>query len=370
MNPKVSIILLNYNGLRNLGQPVFVKCLSSVLKSTYSDFEVIFADNASTDGSVQFVKDEFGWANNLKFVSNQANYGFALGNNLALKHANGTYVILLNNDVEVEPNWIQELVNVLEVDSSIAIAQSKILSFDHTTIQSVGNLFDPSFMVYCIGANQADVGQYNQICDITFACGAALIIRSSIIQQIGLFDPAYFWFHDDSDLCWRARLAGFRVVSVPSSIVYHKGSATSTRAFKERQDIFYYLTSQIGLLIKNTELKNFLKHGLKVFTGISSYIVAFLIQGNVKIPARVCIWSFKTFRHNWNWHIKVKKLRKINDEELLNSFLDSSLFVLRLRRILYKLTGRNKYGEKLELYANQATLDYYSNHLYEPTSTR
>jgi GT2 family glycosyltransferase len=364
VNPLVSIVILNYNGRSTLGEYLLFNCLSSVLRSNYDNFEVIFVDNGSTDGSVQFILEKIGCNANLKILSHQKNYGFAQGNNLAMKHVRGDYVILLNNDVEVEPNWIRELVKALETDPIIGCAQSKVLSFDRIHIQSVGNLLDSTLSTYNIGKNQEDKGQFDRACEITYPLGAAFITRRELIKKIGLFDPNYFFYHDDCDLGWRIWLAGFKVISVPSSIVYHKGRSTSDHIFKIGHIWFFFFTSQFGLFIKNLGSKNFLKIGSIMLTNMAMNFLNLLLQGDATTSMKSIWWTLKNFKCNWkNRLIIQKKIRKVSDSEVFKNFLDSSVFVLRIKKIFDRFSEGKLY-RNFDSYVSQVTYDYYKKHIY------
>lgn len=364
MNVSVSIIVLNYNGRKNLGDTLLGDCLSSVLESNYDNLELIFYDNGSTDESVRFVSDRFSSHRNLKIVPDPRNLGFAKGNNLAYEQTRGDYVVLLNSDVIVEPNWIKELVDVMNNDLTIGVAQCKILSLDRTHIQTAGNLTDRCMQVYLIGKDATDKGQYDTPCEITFACGAAFITRRSLIEKIGLFDPDYFWYHDDVDFSWRARLAGFKVVTVPSAVVYHKGSGTSKQSFRTGQGWFYFLTSNFGLFVKNFTTRSYLTCGIKFLVSNSMDITGLLLQRDSRTPIRFLLWIVKNFRSNWKKHLDVQtRIRIISDKEVFRAFLDSTIFFLRIERYFDKLVGGtlNKDFGKL---VSQTTYEYYKNHLY------
>ncbi|MGA2767358.1 MAG: glycosyltransferase family 2 protein [Candidatus Bathyarchaeia archaeon] len=363
MFPSVSVVILNYNGRGILGEQLLSRFISSVLCSNYPTFEVLFFDNGSTDGSVEFVRKKFRDNSRLKIIVNPKNDGYALGNNLAVGHAHGKYFALLNNDAEVDKNWILELVKMLESDASIGIAQSKIFFFDQTHIQSAGNLLDMSLSAYIIGHNEEDKGQYDRVCEITFASGAALMIRRSLIDEIGLFDSSYFFYHDDADLSWRARLAGFKIVSVPSSIVYHKGQATSSATFKKGQERLFAFCCRFGLLVKNLELKNFPKF-LTLMSLIFGMEWSGLInQGDAATPRRFLVWAIRNFRHNWEQRMLVQtRIRKVSDDTVLKSFLNSSLVVLRITLCLDKLVG-GRAAKDFNKIANRITDNYYRKHL-------
>lgn len=363
--PLVSVVILNYNGKTYLGETL-LKCLSSVLKNAYSNFEVIFVDNGSTDDSIEFIKEVFRGNPKLKIVKNEKNYGFALGNNLGVKHAKGKYVILLNNDIEVEPRWMKELVKVMEADLNIGVAQSKVLYMDRLHIQTVGNLLDPAQLTYLMGYNQEDKGQYNKVCEITFACGAAFIVRRALINEIGLFDPKYFSYHDDCDLGWRARLAGYKVVVVPSSVVYHYGGGTYTqRAHAKNLDFFFLLASRFGLFIKNYEYKNILKFGTIMVVSIVMDVLVLLWRGDIGTPLKFMVWILRDFRHNWKKRLETQlQIRKVADDEILKAFLDSSILILRLTRHLDRVLG-GRLHRHFDGLVGKIIDNYYLNHIYK-----
>lgn len=360
--PRVSIVILNYNGKTYLGNCLF-RCLSSVLKTNYDDFDVIFFDNGSTDNSVEYVQKMLGKNTKLKIVKNSKNLGFAQGNNLAITHASGDYIVLLNSDVEVENNWLLELVKVMENDPTIGIAQSKILDFDRIHIQTVGNLLDASLDTYLIGHNQIDNGQYDKICEITYASGATLITRRSLIEKIGLFDSNYFFYHDDCDLGWRARIAGYRVVFVPSSIVYHRGEATSSLFFKKNEKYLYYHCSCIGLLLKNFELKNLPKFGTIMLINIAMDFMGLIQRGDTKTLNALMIWTVKNFKQNWKKRLMIqKRIRQVSDEKVLKYFIGSSLLIPhKMRRNLNVFKG-NRIHDNFDKIVNLMKEDYYRKH--------
>jgi hypothetical protein len=362
-SPLVSAIILNFNGRDNIGD-ILPRCLTAVLNSDYPNIEVIFFDNGSTDDSLEFVKERFQANHKLKIVSYPENCGFSAGNNLAVKHTQGKYLFLLNSDVEVKSNSIRELVNTMENDLTIGMAQSKILFLDDNHIQTVGNVLDLTLSTYLIGNYEEDVGQYEVPCEMTFSAGASMIVRRSIVQKIGLFDPNYFFFHDDCDLGWRVRLAGFKVVSVPTSIVHHKGEGTSSHSFKENMDFFFTLTSRIGLFIKNFEFASMLKYGALVFVNIGRDTLGILLGGDIRTPTRIATWTFRNFRYNWrNRQVVQKQIRKVPDKQLLKAFIDSSIFILNIRKNLAKLTRNHEFEKDFEKHVNQITTAYYRSHL-------
>jgi hypothetical protein len=217
--PLVSVIILTFNG-----KDYIQDCLSSVLAQTHVNIEVIVVDNASVDETAEFVVEQFPL---LKVIRNSSNLGHAGGNNIGIQIANGTYVVLLNQDTRVDPHWIENLVKAADVDERIGMCASKILYMDDSSrLNSIGLLFykDLSVVSHAIGC--LDNGQYDKHGEAFGPHGAAAFYRKKMIDDIGDLDEDYFMGGDDSEIAWRARLAGWKCVYVPSAIVYH---ARSTR---------------------------------------------------------------------------------------------------------------------------------------------
>jgi GT2 family glycosyltransferase len=224
--PKVAIVILNWNGKKFLEQ-----FLPSVISSTYSNHEIIVADNNSSDDSIEFLKTNHPF---VKIIQNADNWGFARGYNEALKQVSADYYVLLNSDVEVSGHWLEPMVDLLENDNSIAACQPKILSFHNKKMfeyaGAAGGWIDKYGYPFCKGRVfdkcEEDRGQYDQPAPIFWASGAALFIRSSAFQESGGFDQYFFAHQEEIDLCWRLQLAGHKIYSCPSSIVYHVGAGT------------------------------------------------------------------------------------------------------------------------------------------------
>ena len=220
--PKVSIIILNHNGLRHLKE-----CLESVAGVDYPDdkLEVILVDNGSQDESVNFVRENFP---SVKLVTLEKNLGFAEGNNVGEKYASGEYLMFLNNDTRVAEKWLAELVKTMNEDESIGICGSKILFYrSPDTVNYAGGKITPIGSGYEISFGCKDTTEANPK-HVGYASGASMIMRRSLFQELEGFDKSYFIYCEDVDLSWRAWLRGYRVVYVPTSIVYHKFTGTST----------------------------------------------------------------------------------------------------------------------------------------------
>lgn len=222
---KVAVVILNYNG-----EEMLRRFLPAVVEYT-PDADIIVADNASTDGSVALVKECFP---NVEIISLDCNYGFADGYNRALESVDADYVLLLNSDVEVTPGWLEPLVATLDADKSIAACQPKILDYKRKThfeyAGAAGGFIDRYGYPYCKGrifnTIEEDKGQYDTVCDIFWATGAALLVRAEAYRMAGGLDGTFFAHMEEIDFCWRLRARGHRIVCVPESKVFHVGGAT------------------------------------------------------------------------------------------------------------------------------------------------
>lgn len=220
--PLVSVIVLNWNGKRFLED-----CLISLEKQSYSNFEVIFVDNGSTDSSVDFIKKKFPW---VKLIENKENLGFAAGNNKGIKISSGKYIVTLNNDTKTDRKWLESLVNVAESSNNIGMCASKVLLLKRpNVIDSVGINIYPDGMSKQRGYLEIDTGQYDKIEEILLPSACAALYRKEMLDQIGLFDESFFAYCEDTDLGLRGKLKGWKAVLAPSAIMYHLYSGTAGR---------------------------------------------------------------------------------------------------------------------------------------------
>jgi len=211
----VTIIIVTRNHLEHLND-----CLKSVMNLDYPHVEIILADNASTDGSADFVQQKFPSVRVLRF---DKNFGFAEGNNRAIKQAKGDYIFLLNPDTKIEPDCVDKLIKTMEQDKSIGICMPKMLMFDEPSIiNSAGIIANKILQGRDRGAWELDCGQYDRENQILGACGAAIFIRRNLFEKIGYFDRFYFTYYEDLDFSIRTWWIGYKVNFVPQAIVYHK----------------------------------------------------------------------------------------------------------------------------------------------------
>ena len=213
--PMVSIIIVTRNHLEHLND-----CLKSVMNLGYPYVEVIVADNASTDGGPDFVQQKFP---SVRVVRLDKNYGFAGGNNRAIKQAKGDYIFLLNPDTKVESDCINRLVDTMEKDKSIGICMPKMLMFNEPSIiNTAGIIANKILQGRDRGTWELDCGQYDREKQILGACGAGMFIRRNLFEKIGYFDRFYFAYYEDLDFSIRTWCSGYKVNFVPQAIVYHK----------------------------------------------------------------------------------------------------------------------------------------------------
>lgn len=213
MNVEVSIIILNYNGERFLKD-----CFDSVLSQTYSEFEIIFFDNNSTDESVEFVRNTY-TDERIKIVQSQTNLGFAGGNNEALKHAKNDLVVLLNNDINAEPSWLGNLVSAMKEKYIVASSYVITDGIDPRYYETNGSV---SYLLYNV------MNIFENRSDEFYPAGSSVIFRKSEIGEP--FDTDYFYYSEDVYLGLKARFMGIKIVFVEDSVIHHRGGGTNQRS--------------------------------------------------------------------------------------------------------------------------------------------
>ncbi|HEX6169499.1 MAG TPA: glycosyltransferase family 2 protein [Chitinophagaceae bacterium] len=227
--PKVAIVILNWNG-----QNYLEKFLPSLLATAYDNKEIIVADNGSTDGSVSLLQRHFP---QIKLIRFNENNGFAKGYNIALQNIQADYYAIINSDVEVQEGWLTPIINLLEQDKLNAACQPKLLSYKHRNLfeyaGGAGGWLDSFGYPFARGRVfdicEEDKGQYDTTERVFWVTGAAMVIRSSVFNEMRGFDEYFFAHQEEIDLCWRMQLAGYKLYCCPSSIVYHVGGGTLPR---------------------------------------------------------------------------------------------------------------------------------------------
>lgn len=243
-NPKhdgrFSVIIPNWNGKHYLEV-----CLDALRAQTYQDIEVIIADNASEDGSQEFIQERYP---EVKLVELSANLGFTGACNAGMEVATGEYIALLNNDTEVDPDWAKNVVDAVHRHPEASFIASKMLLFDQRdTFHTAGDFIRVDGMPGNRGVWQKDEGQYDKEEFVFSACGGSSVYRRAMLEDVGFLDIDFYFSCEDLDLSWRAQLQGHRCLYVPSAIVYHQLSATGGDVTAS----FYNGRNYIYLLVKN-----------------------------------------------------------------------------------------------------------------------
>jgi GT2 family glycosyltransferase len=213
VTPRASIVLVNHNK----GEQIF-RCLQSLGEASTADIEIILVDNASSDGSAGRVATEFP---EIHLVRCPTNIGFGAGNNLGASLAKGEYLAFLNPDTVVEQGWLEALIKALEGDPQLGLVTSKILLLQSPDqINTCGNDVHISGLTLCRGMGKPR-SSFNLPEEVAAVSGAAFVIRRALFEALGGFDADFFLYMEDTDLSWRARLIGYRILYVPGSLVYH-----------------------------------------------------------------------------------------------------------------------------------------------------
>ena len=247
--PLVSLIILNWNGLTHLKT-----CLPSILSTDYPDYEVILVDNGSTDGSVDYVAQNF----DVQVLPQERNLGFAGGNNVGLKAARGEIRVLLNNDITVRPMWLRELASAMLCDLQVGIAGCKILFPDEKTIQHAGaTLTFPLAYSHHYGYQEEDKGQFDELRQVDYVTGAAFAVKAEVLDSVGYLDEGFFpIYYEESDYCARARQRGYKVLYVPDSVVIHHESATMRQVKYTR--LYAFHKNRLRFILKHYTTRQFL----------------------------------------------------------------------------------------------------------------
>ena len=226
VQPLVSVVIPHWNGVEVLSE-----CLESLSETKYPNMEIIVVDNASTDGSPDWVSLNFP---QVKLIENDQNYGYAGGCNRGAKTAEGEYLVFLNNDTIQDHHWLADLVDFMNLNSNVAAVQPKILDFFERTkfdyAGGAGGWLDILGFPFARGRvfleQERDNGQYDKMRPIFWASGTAIMVRKSDFETAGGFDEIFFAHQEEIDLCWKFHLMGKEIWAIPNSTIYHKNAVT------------------------------------------------------------------------------------------------------------------------------------------------
>lgn len=310
----VSIIIVNWNGIEHLK-----KCLPSLTGQSYKKIEIILVDNGSRDGSVDFVKKYFP---KIKIIKNKKNLGFAEGNNIGYKYCNGEFILFLNNDTKVTPDFLIKLLKPLKNNPTIGGVQSKILFMDDPKrLDAVGSFLTNTGFLYHLGVYKIDSPKFNKEIDIFSAKGACMCFKRQVLEEVAIngdiLDSRFFAYFEETDLCHRVWLLGYRIVYVPSSVIYHKYGATSQRLRKPFIEYHSY-KNRIAAYIKNLGFINLLKILFLHLVSVQALSLVFMLRGKLTIflsIQRAILWNILNIKETLEYRkIVQNKIRTVKDD--------------------------------------------------------
>ena len=330
---KIAVVILNWNG-----KSLLEKFLPALLEYTPQDIaDIIVADNASDDTSVSFLKLDYP---EVRIIRLDENYGFAEGYNRTIAQLEHEYIVLLNSDVEVTPNWLETALHYLEAHPEVVALQPKILSYrDKSSFEyagACGGFLDIYGYPFCRGrifnVVERDFSQYEDCIDILWASGACLFVKIEEYKKAGGLDASFFAHQEEIDLCWRLVSRGKRIVCLPSSVVYHIGGATL--AMSNSRKTFLNFRNNLLMIYKNMP-EQYLQKTLRVrfFLDILAALIFFLKgeSGNWKAVFR----ARKGFKH------MKKQYEQIRQDNLSESLNELPLQIYR-KSIIFAFYCRNK----------------------------
>ena len=359
--PLVEVIVLNTNGKKNV-----LGCLESLKKVSYENLRVNVVDQNSSDGSPEIIEKKYPWVN---LVRNKVNNGFVGGNNQILRKSKAKYCILLNDDTEQDSKWISELVKIAEKDENIAALQPKILALKEKEMFEYAGAGGAYLDLYgtplCRGRvffdMEKDVGQYDDIRKVFWCSGVAMFLRTSVLRKIGYLDDFFFIYSEEMDLGWRMNLAGYKQYYVPSSVIYHLGSATmggdKARLRGDQSSGFkvYLLHRNIWItLLKNYSIKTWWKIvPVKIVLELMAF-ARFLFDQPVRslAIARANFWVVFHPGFILKRHRKISKLRKVPDKKIMDSLIRRSV------SLDYFLLKRRKFDDYIRFIKDFDKFDY------------
>ncbi len=297
---------MNYNGKKFLEQ-----FLPNVIENTNADLaDIVVADNASTDGSVDFMRERFP---EIRLIENGFNGGFATGYNLALRQIEAEYFVLLNSDIEVTPHWIEPVIELMDADRNIAACQPKILSYVEKQkfeyAGASGGFIDRYGYPFCRGRLfqhlEEDLGQYDDPCEVFWATGACLFVRADLYLEHGGLDDSFFAHMEEIDFCWRMKNMGYSIYCCPQSKVYHIGGGTLPKSSSRKT--YLNFRNNLSLIYKNLPSKHV--SWIVAYRILLDWVAAikFLFGGGLKD-----FWA--VIRAHFAFYKRIPTLRKFRKE--------------------------------------------------------
>jgi len=309
---KVDIIIVNYNaGI------LLQKCVHSVLNTKDVDFKVTIIDNSSTDSSHTNCKEKFP---SITLIENKTNLGYCEANNIGIRQSKADFIVLLNPDTEVEPDWLEKLYRAYQKNGK-GLYQPKILyAFDKKTIYTTGNVLSLFGLPHHRGVNLKDTDQYNKFEKIGYASGACLFTSRKTLDEIGYLDPYLFVYYDDSGLAWRAAHLGIHSYYVPDSVIYHWEGQSFKKIPKKR---FYLLQRNrwyclLTLYSRSTLFRILPSLILFEIFSLFYYLTKGMASGKI-LAYRDIIKDRKLI---YKKYLELESKKKVSDKEIISNFLN------------------------------------------------
>ena len=314
-DPKVAIMVLNHNGMRWLP-----RCFSSLIQTDYSNYEIYFIDNASFDGSCEYVTKNFP---TVRVIRYNENLGFAEAYSRVVEAVDADHILLLNNDTEIlDSNWIRFLMDTLREPNIAAVTCKMVSMADHSVLDSVGGMGIPFWRGFVdIGKCEVDSGQYDVDGQSPFSfCGGAALVRKSALKTVGGFDKKLYMYYEDVDLSWRFRLRGYKIGYSPKARVAHFRGGSARRTTLEG---FYFChRNLLRTIVKNCgetlkwALFNYLVYSL-VMVSSGSFIAS-----RRSTPGKVLLgslWNLRNFKDTYRQRLAIQANRRLRDNEIVTT---------------------------------------------------
>ena len=337
MPPRLTVVVPNWNTKEFLGP-----CLRSLRRQTFQDFETVVVDSASTDGSVPFVEEHFPEVN---VVALPENRGFSGAANAGIRFSTAEFVVLLNNDTEQEPGWLEELVRAAGRHPEAGLLASKLVDYkDRERLDGAGDALRRSGLPYRVGHGEVDRGQFEREEYVFGACAAAALYRRRVFEEVGLFDEDFFAYCEDGDVSFRAQLAGHRCLYVPGAVVYHVGSVSTGG---KRSQTATRLGTRNGLLLLVKNLPRPLVWGVlpSVMLGqLSRLLVVSLSPGGFKAHVEGLVGAWRLLPKMLTKRKTVQGERRVSDAYLKEMLRRSSRRAAESRRRRIRDAVRSRFG--------------------------
>lgn len=332
--PKVSIIIVNYNG-----KGFITGCLKALEGQSFKDFEIIIVDNGSSDDSLYEIQEFFKESPItpfVKLVPLDGNLGFAGGNLEGLRYIKGGYIALLNNDTEADKKWLEELIKAMDEHPEVGICASKMIVCGKDIIDSAGDIYSTLLKGAKRGERERKE-KYNKLEYVFGACAGAALYRRKMLEEIGFLDEDFFLIHEDTDLNFRAQLAGWKVLYVPTAIVYHK--VRSSIGHMSDIAVYYTLRNSEFVRIKNVPIGVFIRCFPEFIIGIVTEFIYFAIKHRrLRLYFKAKMDVLRMLPKMLKKRAVIMRNKKVNNSYLLSIITpiwQKDFLMLKIKKLLY-----------------------------------